>query len=177
MSDPARTEETRSANGSTPRLIVSERSRLVDEIINVQRDVNHVIHGGVPKEWIEVEITMPQWKTLLVLHGLGHASMHELADALGAGVSTLSGIVDRLVEQGLVARDEDPRDRRVVIGKLTPHGEELVDRLVVALRGRLGRVLDRLTEDELRLVANGLRVLLDAATETYGADGAARDDG
>lgn len=162
MIDRARGAESGAASAPLDR-----RARLVEEILDRQHQMGRLVHGGVPREWLDVEITMPQLKTLLVLYGAGPASMRELADALGAGVSTLTGIVDRLVEHGLVVREEDPRDRRVVVGRLTPEGEALIDRLLIALRDRMSRVLDRLTLDELAVVADACRLLQDAAAEVY----------
>lgn len=106
-----------------------------------------------------MDITMPQLKTLICLYGMGKASMGELAEALGTGVSTVTGIVDRLVDHGLVVREEAPYDRRVVIGRLTPQGTALVDRLHVETRERFTQILQQLTLDELRLVARAGGVL------------------
>src|SRR5947209_18278382 len=108
--------------------MMDERERLVAEYLELQRGVGRLIHRGMPGEWLETEVTMSQLKTLMVLYGLGQATMGELADALGTGVSTVTGIVDRLVEHGLVVREEDPRDRRVVVGHPTSDGLALVDR-------------------------------------------------
>ena len=163
MVNQARGAEFRTGPNPPPE----KRVRLVEDILDCQRDVNRLTHGGLPREWLEVEVTMPQLKTLLVLYGLGPSSMRELADALGVGVSTLTGIFDRLVEHQLVAREEDPRDRRVVVGKLTPSGEALIDRLIIALRDRMCQVLDRLNDDELRVVADACRLLQRAAADVY----------
>lgn len=143
---------------------MTPREEMIDQILNAHRDFSRRMSRGIPQEWLETEITMSQFKTLLVLWGMGSAPMGALAEALGTGVSTLTGIVDRLVEQGLVARAEDPRDRRVVVARPTPAGLALVDRLIVAARGRLNRVLDELNDDEIWQALIALR-LLSAALE------------
>lgn len=96
--------------------------------------------------------------------------MSELAEALGTGVSTITGIFDRLVEHGLVVREEDPHDRRVVVGRLTPAGAEVVDRFHLTARDRLGRVLAELTPDELRVVARAAVLLRNAARRAFAGD-------
>jgi len=144
--------------------MMDERERLVGEYLDLNRDLGRRIHRGMPREWLETEITMPQLKTLMVLYGMGQATMGELADALGTGVSTVTGIVDRLVDHGLVVREEDPRDRRVVVGHPTGEGLALIDRLLTATRDSLGRVLGQLSLDELHLCVKAQQLISDAAS-------------
>jgi DNA-binding MarR family transcriptional regulator len=144
-----------------------ERDRLIEHVLELQLDISRQAHRCVPREWIETEVTMPQMKTLMVLYGMGEATMGELADALGIGVSTVTGIVDRLVEHGLVARAEDPRDRRVVVGRLTKTGCEVIDRVVVMHRDRMRRILEQLTTEEIGLVAKGAELLHRASLEAF----------
>jgi DNA-binding MarR family transcriptional regulator len=140
-----------------------ERDQLIEHVLELHLEISRQAHRCVPREWIETEVTMPQMKTLMVLYGMGQATMGELADALAIGVSTVTGIVDRLVEHGLVARAEDPRDRRVVVGRLTKTGCEVVDRIVVMHRDRMRRMLGQLTTEEIGQVAKGAELLLRAA--------------
>jgi DNA-binding MarR family transcriptional regulator len=150
-------------NRAEPYLGESERGRLIGEILDHNREIMREIHRGIPHQWLETEVTMPQFKTLMVLYGMGEATMGDLAEALGTGVSTVTGIIDRLVEHGLVLRVEDPRDRRVVVGRPTEAGVTLVDRLIGAARERMGLVLNRLSSDEIRHVAVCTRLLHHAA--------------
>jgi DNA-binding MarR family transcriptional regulator len=146
---------------------VNERARLRATVLDLNVELTRQIHRGVPREWIEMEVTMPQLKTLMVLYGMGQATMGDLAEALGTGVSTVTGIVDRLVEHGLVVREEDPRDRRVVVGRPTSKGIAIIDRLVVLARDRMDSVLGQLDLDDLRVVARSAAILCDAARQAF----------
>lgn len=147
---------------------LDDRDRAIEEILNLNRETIRLTHGGNPRDWLYLmDITMPQLKTLLVLYAMQQASMGELADALGTGVSTVTGIVDRLVDHGLVTREEAPHDRRVVVGRLTPRGAALIDRLYLTARDRLGRVLSRLSLEELDLVVQASRALNRAARHVF----------
>lgn len=148
---------------------MDEREQIIAEIFDLIRETQRRFHGGMPHEWLDVEITMPQLKTLMVMFGKGKASMGELAGALGTGVSTVTGIVDRLVDQGLVAREESPHDRRVVIGRLTPRGLALVEHLYLIARDRQMAVLSQLSLDELQTVARAIQLLRDAAERAWPA--------
>lgn len=145
----------------------TKRDDLIDRVLDLNVEISRQIHRGVPREWIETEVTMPQFKTLILLYGMGQATMGELADALGTGVSTVTGIVDRLVEHGLVLREEDPRDRRVVVGRPTAEGIEVVDRVVVAARDRVRQILVRLSFEDLLIVARSTELMRDAALEAF----------
>ena len=70
-------------------------------------------------EFLEIAVTMPQAKLLYLLGAAGDLHMSDLVHRLGVSLSTISGLVDRVVDQGLAVRREDPIDRRqVVVG---PH--------------------------------------------------------
>jgi DNA-binding MarR family transcriptional regulator len=152
-----------------PESSVDERERLIGQCLDSMLVFSRCMHRGVPRPWLEAEITMSQFKTLLVLYGMEKASMGELADALGTGVSTVTGIVDRLVDHGLVVREEDPRDRRVVVARPTATGLALVDRLMLAARDRLSRVLSPLSVEELRMVSATLQILGTSALCVFAA--------
>jgi len=145
---------------------MNERDRIISDIIESTHQFIRSLRGK-PSEWFEVNVTIAQWKTLLVLYEKGHASMGELAEALDTGVSTVTGIVDRLVDHGLVVREEDRHDRRVVVGRLTTAGQELVENVYVSHRDRIKLILEQLTLDELQLVIQASQALCAAAQRVY----------
>ena len=110
--------------------------------------------------WMGLDISMPQFKTMILLWYMQRARVGVLAEQLGIHVSNLTGILDRLVEAGFVCREEDAADRRLVVCRLTPKGEGTLANLygnrVVHVRTRL----ERLSEEELRGLRSGLEVLL-----------------
>lgn len=74
----------------------------------------------------DIALTMPQMMTLFAIHAAQTCRMSELAEVTQQSAGTLTGIVDRLIEDGLVARVRDADDRRVVQVMLTPLGRERV---------------------------------------------------
>jgi DNA-binding MarR family transcriptional regulator len=114
-------------------------------------------------DWLSVDLTMPQLKVLLtVFHGGGSTSS-QLARVLGVGLSTVTGIVDRLHESGMVTRFEDPEDRRVTRVALTEAGRALMGRLHRDTSERMERLLLRLDDEALRTVERAAGYMLDAA--------------
>ena len=78
-------------------------------------------------EFLEIDITMPQAKLLYLLGASGELHMSELVHRLGVSLSTVSGLVDRVVDHGLATRREDPADRRQVVVGLTAAGRTFID--------------------------------------------------
>ena len=60
-------------------------------------------------------------------------SMREMGDKLSCDASFMTGMVDRLEEDGLIERRPDPGDRRVTLIALTDEGAEFRDRALAAL--------------------------------------------
>ena len=152
-----------------------ERARLTDEILSLDgRLYQAMASGPIMTELLRVELTMQQLKVLLSL-GLresGSATMSELGTALGVALPTVTGIIDRMVERGLIARDVVPGDRRLVVACLSPGGRELLRRLRSAGRTRMAETLSRLSVEDLRLVSRALEVILAASLDQPSADGA-----
>jgi DNA-binding MarR family transcriptional regulator len=76
--------------------------------------------------WSDDGLTMPQIRLLWVLRDDDGLPVGALAEHLGVNPSTITGHVDRLVRQGLVRREEDPADRRIVRNFLTDEGQATV---------------------------------------------------
>ena len=89
-------------------------------------------------------VSLVQLRALTVLHERPDASLAELARGVGGSVSTTSRLVDRLVAAGLADRRPSPASRRSVSLRLTPAGEDLLDRYdrlrLTELRAALGEV-------------------------------------
>ncbi|HVA22538.1 MAG TPA: MarR family transcriptional regulator [Candidatus Micrarchaeia archaeon] len=88
-----------------------------------------VFEGMQLELWREQRLTMTQVRVLFRLHRLGHATVGQIADALRITPSTATGLVERLVQHGVVRRQGREGDRRVVEVGLTESGERAVAQL------------------------------------------------
>lgn len=109
--------------------------------------------------WAENGLTMPQARVLFTLVEAGEQSAGELAERLRATPSTITGITDRLVRQGLIERKEDPRDRRVVLLDLSAEGRSLTLEIAESSRKYLREILELLPEESLDKLAEVLEEL------------------
>lgn len=86
---------------------------------------------------------------LFALHTIakhGELAMNKTADALHCDPSNVTGLMDRLVAQGLVVRQECASDRRAKLLRLTSKGSAIVAEMRDAFPARLG--CEHLTADE-----------------------------
>ncbi len=142
-----------------------EKVDLIEEIIELHRQVNRALRQYNQDAWMQISLTVPQVKSLFFITNSGNTNFKNLAGALKVTQSNLTGVVDRLVEQGLVSRAENPEDRRMMSLKATEKGEALVSELRDRRLNQLSQALTELNEQELNTIAQGL-ALLAKVTET-----------
>ena len=116
----------------------------------------------LPKEWLGLDLTMPQLKVVLLLFLNGPERMGTIASALGVSLATATGVVDRLVEKDMVTREGDPNDRRIVLILLSGKGEKLITGLWQLARGNTEALLKALDQRKLQLLNEALKALLEA---------------
>ncbi len=75
-------------------------------------------------------------------------SMNELSQTMGLANSTMTRMVDTLVAKGLVYRQQDYEDRRVVRVALTAQGQELQRTLEEARQAMMGEILSDIQEED-----------------------------
>ena len=111
----------------------------------------------------EHDVSLTQLRVLAILRGR-RVRMAELADHLGLERSTMTGLVDRAEQRGLLARASNPTDGRAVDVFLTPAGSALARQGAAAIRRSLVPVTDALTPAEQRRLQSLLERLVTAAT-------------
>lgn len=93
---------------------------------------------------VDEEVTLPQYRVLVVLSARASAGMGELSAELGCSASTATRLCDRLVARGLIDRDHRPSNRRIVDVQVTRLGRRLVDRVTLRRREEVGAIVGRL---------------------------------
>ena len=111
------------------------------------------------------EVTLTQYRSLVVLASRGPQGVASLAEALSVTAPTASRLVERLVRKGLVRRRADRQDRRQVRIGLTEAGRDLVRLVTERRREEIAALLASIPPDVLEPMATGLRHLAAAAGE------------
>jgi DNA-binding MarR family transcriptional regulator len=96
----------------------------------------------------EQNITRIQLSALYSISKTGELPMGRVADVLHCDPSNVTGLVDRLVTQGLITRQECATDRRAKTLRLTPKGQEVVSYIHQTLPSKLD--CSRLAGQELQ---------------------------
>jgi DNA-binding MarR family transcriptional regulator len=136
----------------------SKRNDLVENFAQATHDLNTLMHMHIASEWPEHELSMPQFKALVFLSG-GAARMGDLARFLGISLSSATNLADRLESKGLVQRDHDREDRRVVTCELTVEGRQTINRFWQIGRQQIEKLAEPLSDEELHRVTDSLGLL------------------
>ena len=128
------------------------------EVLAQYRAMMHRFKASSGGAWMEIDLTLPQLRTLLILAEEGPLVIGQIAQRLGIGLSTGGHLVDRLVQAGLAERTEDSEDRRRTLARLTPKGEELHARLLNPVQ-HMQNLIQKLDEDDLAALLQGLRAI------------------
>lgn len=108
-------------------------------------------------------LSTTQLNTLMRLYHHGACPVSNIGDHLGITNAATSQMAQRLVEQGLLARSEDPTDRRVKQLTLTAEGRALINQGIEARRRWLEDLTLALPPEQQANILTALVDLTDAA--------------
>ena len=139
------------------------REELVTEIDGLLREIvrGYLRPSHAPPT--DLDVTVGQIHCTRTIGRLGSPTMSELAEALRLHPSTVTSLVDALVERGLVERRDDVDDRRIVRVALTEKGKRRRAKYREAVRARLRELVGDIAHEDLRRVHSALTILRDAA--------------
>lgn len=135
----------------------SEQEELISCLERVQESFERRALSSMAEPLISTPLTMQQLKVLtMIAIDPERATGHELAAQLKVSVASMSGLVDRLVEHGMISRGEDPSDRRVRRLTVTPEGSATIRNLLSSAGKMPTPVLRRLSIEDLRALVQGI---------------------
>lgn len=143
------------------------RVDLVGELDQVLSDLFRCL-GRAMGQMTEGRLSVAQHLVLRHLHRSGRSTVSAVAEALGVTRSAVTSLADRLVEAGLVRRDRDVDDRRVVWLDLTPEGHQRLAEIDSRRREWLRQRLAALDPAEQADLARLLRKLAGPGPEGKG---------
>jgi DNA-binding MarR family transcriptional regulator len=141
---------------TTTRTCTEQLTRLVATLREIQ-----FCRGERP--WLLLDLTMAQLKAMMLIVQSGGVRSRELADGLGIAPSAATPLVDRLVEQKLARREDDPGDRRIIWIRPTTKAQALHEQLLQTNQDVLADVINALPDDARPKVQESVRLLLESA--------------
>jgi DNA-binding MarR family transcriptional regulator len=149
--------------------MTKSKAELVHEVVELDREVRRALHQHAADAWMDLDLTVPQLKTLFFIDRQGTTNTKKIAEEFGVTSSNMTGIIDRLVKQKLVSRQENPADRRMHELRVTEQGRNMLTGLREKSIKTMSGVLYHMSEEDLATLARGLSLLLKAA-EANGGD-------
>ncbi|MEO8696346.1 MAG: MarR family transcriptional regulator [Acidimicrobiales bacterium] len=92
---------------------------------------------------VDTDVTLPQYRALVVLHTRGPQNAGVFSEILGIHPSTATRLCDRLIAKRLVRRSPSPNSGREVILSLTKRGDSLVRHVTDIRRAEIERIVER----------------------------------
>ncbi|MBD0379550.1 MarR family winged helix-turn-helix transcriptional regulator [Paenibacillus sedimenti] len=100
--------------------------------------------------YLELQLTSSDFSALLLLKFHGQLTMSQMADYLGAPLSTVTSIAKRLVRKGYIYREKSQQDQRIIVNRLTEDGELIAEEALGTMNTMFSRIERALTAEELQ---------------------------
>ncbi len=149
---------------------VSDLKNQVDEVLVLLRQLVGKRQIRDPLANLHPDLTGPQIHVLVALGIAGDPlAMNELSQRCGASSPAMTGIIDRLETRGLVSRERDDADRRLVLIAMTTEGRTAYDLLQADAHVKVSGLLSCLSSDErcsfVHLIGRIVDVLSNSSTD------------
>lgn len=169
------------AASKAPRRAVAAPAAAAESLANAGKEVRHDLERAIPyllaragarmgqsfsRELRQFDLSLTDWRVCVALHHLPHQRLSDLALHTSTEASTLSRVVDALLQRGLVVRDRSGKDARALALSLTPAGRDLTLRIIPLAQlyervslGGLSHAQAESLRDMLRLLYDNLAAL------------------
>lgn len=159
MSNPAET-----APPAAPTAETGDPTEGLGQVLSFMRllwALDHALQSASKRMKAKVGVTGPQRVAIRVLGRFPAISAGRLAEILHVHPSTLTGVLQRLVERGLVDRKEDAQDRRRALFSLTGEGRQLDRVRAGTVEASVRKVLAQLPPEQVAAAQTVLSALAD----------------
>ena len=120
-----------------------------------------------PEQWKSsfLDYSKNEIFALLFVYRKGSANMSEIADYLGIPLNTATGIISRLEKKGVIDRDRDPADKRIVTITISSEGMEFLASEIKAIGYYYNLIMESITKEEMLLLIKLIGKLLDIMSQ------------
>jgi DNA-binding MarR family transcriptional regulator len=142
----------------SPRRTMDRQARIA-EIIDQIGTPNPSDAMKAMRHWPGGRLSLVHLNVLFVMQAEGPMPMRALAESMDVSQASATGIVDRMEQRGLVERQRDGEDRRVVRVAITDEGRKLIAGMAQERREHLAQMLDQMTDEELDAFLVGAKAM------------------
>jgi MarR family 2-MHQ and catechol resistance regulon transcriptional repressor len=165
----ATTSQRTQKGASAPPALDRKQDTALKLLIVMARAFNAVTEYVGKEDMERHGITPTEFAILEALYHKGPLLLGEVQRKILVTSGGITYLVDRLVEKGLVKREQCPEDRRARYAVLTPAGQALIKKIFPAHAARIEQAMSGLTQAEQREATALLRKLGLAAASLTGA--------
>jgi len=130
-------------------------SQIIDLNRNFNKALKHEFHGLMH----DSGFTFPQISVISILSKNGKQKVSDISEKMGLSDSTVSGILDRLEQKGIIERKRNKEDRRVVKINLSKGSQEICQEFNRKRENYFAHLLKKLSEQEINDIIKGLEIL------------------
>lgn len=140
---------------------MAERDQAIDRLDAIFSRISRISRRQMPDD----TLTFGQFAVLRMLFQHGPMAMGTIAESLGISLAGATGIIDRLVNQGVVDRTRSREDRRVVWIDLSSEGRERMVGLQGERHQKMRDLLKPLQADEIETLVGLLERVAESAEQ------------
>lgn len=115
------------------------------------------IQDATKKDLLKYGVNQTEFGVLEFLYHRGEQPIQVLGKKILIASSSITYVVDKLEEKGLVCRRSCPNDRRVTYAVLTSEGKQLMETIFPAHEQKINEIFEVLTEQEVDLMVEALK--------------------
>ena len=169
---PTTNAHTRSSYEILEAMDETEKTREQPEVDSVLAAAN-VLLRVVAQSVLDVDdvVTSPQLRVLVLIANSGPQNLSEVATELNVHPSNATRTTEKLVQAGLIQREEDPADRRFARLTLSPKGRRLVEGVINRRRTAIVHVLMNIPPKHMPQLAQAFDEFAQAAGDVPTRDG------
>jgi len=131
----------------------------ISQIINLNRNFNRTLRHEFHDLMQNSGFTLPQFSVISILAKNGEQKVSDISEKMGLSDSTVSGILDRLEQKGIIERKRDKDDRRVVKIYLIKESQPICREFHRKREKYFAGLLKMLSEQEINDIIKGLEIL------------------
>jgi DNA-binding MarR family transcriptional regulator len=140
-----------------------EKSESIRKITELQREMARTMRRHAAPHWVTLRLSASQIKMLFCIVENERMSSKKLSETFDVTPANITGIINGLINRGLVQRIENAQDRRVIFLEPTQEGKKLVENLEQHASWHSAKMLSVLSDEELNHLYLGLKAFLRAA--------------
>ncbi|SDJ76793.1 MarR family winged helix-turn-helix transcriptional regulator [Sediminibacillus albus] len=129
------------------------------EIYELLKEIQQLMKKDLRKEMADNNLTPLQ---IMIIHLLGEKNrlkVSEISRKMNLANSTISGVLDRLEQQGYIQRKRDDKDKRIVYILLTEKAEALQTSVYGLVHSYLNNMVKGASDEEIEQIIKGLATL------------------